>query len=93
MKEFAEFAAGIGLGLAKAVREDENVFLLAVTGLLFGSRSKRLNGIGKAMGMYVVARRADQYVGVMDRKLSQIALIMHESNQQPPPEPDDEQTN
>lgn len=80
MKRFGEFVAGMGIGLGKAVTEDEDVFLLALTGVLLGSRSKRANGIGKVMGMYVVARRADQYMGVLDRKLTQIALIMHEGN-------------
>lgn len=90
MLKFAEFAAGIGLGLAKAVAEDESVFLLATTGVLLGSRSQRLNGIGKAMGMYVIARRMDQYVGVIDHNLTQIARVMHEGNQ--PRGPDDQTT-
>lgn len=80
MVKFAKFAAGIGAGLAKAATEDESVFLLTITGVLLGSRSKRLNGIGKVMGMYVVARRADQYMGVLDHNLKRICLVMHEGN-------------
>lgn len=62
MKDFVEFASGIGLGLVQAYQEDTDVFLLANAGLLLGASSPRLRGVGKALALYTVYRRADQYV-------------------------------
>jgi hypothetical protein len=64
VKDFLEFAAGTGLGVVKAASSDHDVFLMAVTGGLLGCRSPRLRGLGKALGMFVIARRVDQWVSV-----------------------------
>lgn len=60
---FHEFAAGVGLGLAQALRTDTDVFLLGCTGILLGAHSKRLNGIGTSLALYVVASRVDKIAG------------------------------
>lgn len=80
---FPEFAAGVGLGLYKAVTEDSEVFLLTTGCLLSASRSARLRGLGKAMVILFAARRADQYAGLFATKLDQIALVMREGNSRP----------
>lgn len=79
-RNFLGFASGIYRGLYHAAIGDIDVFLLANTGLLLGSRNRRLQALGLALGGYVVFRRLDGYVGTLDSKLGIIAKVMHESN-------------
>lgn len=71
MLDFVRFAASVLKGLQKAVATDIDVFLLLLAGLLLGK-----TGLGKALLVYVVARRADQYAGLLASKLDHIALVM-----------------
>lgn len=73
-----KFAAGIGLGLADAIKSDEDVFLMATMGLLLGSRSEALKGVGKAVGMYVAVRRVDKIAGYF----AQLMLVNRQSADQ-----------
>lgn len=75
-QRFHEFAAGVGLGLYKAVTTDTEVFLLATSGLLLGSGSRRLRGLGLALGGLFISRRADQYALMLAQKLEEISQVM-----------------
>lgn len=80
-KRFPQFANGIGRALLRAILTDSEVFLLAVTGVLLGARSRRIRALGAALGGLVLARRADQYVGVFDSNMRSLVRVIHESNQ------------
>lgn len=71
MLDFARFAIGVIKGLGKAASTDVDVFLLLLAALLLGR-----TGFGKALLIYVIARRADQYAGLFASKLDNIALVM-----------------
>lgn len=73
MKEYVEFGSAVGRGLAEAIKSDEDVFVLATSGVLMST--KRLRGVGMALALYVVIRRVDKIAGhyaqIMGRHLSQ----------------------
>ncbi len=73
-------AIPVGLGLAKAVTTDPDVFLMAVAGCLLGSRYGPTRGLGKGLTMYIVARRVDAILGSFDSKLGVIVGLMRERN-------------
>jgi len=60
--KFIHFASGVFRGLGRSVTEDTNVFLLAASAALGGRR-----GISRALLVYVLLRRADDYFGRMDQ--------------------------
>lgn len=71
MLDFVRFAGQVVRGLGKAASTDIDVFLLLLAGLLLGR-----TGLGKALLIYVIFRRADQYAGLFASKLDHIALVM-----------------
>ena len=75
MPEPIKFAIGVFKGLWQAATTDVDVFLLLLAGLLLGRK-----GLGKALLVYVAARRADQYAGLLASKLDNIALVMAKEN-------------
>lgn len=79
-KRFPSFALGVSRGLLRAVLTDSEVLLLASSGILLGSDSKRIRGLGIALGSLVLARRADQYVSAIDSKLGQLVRVIDASN-------------
>ncbi len=82
-KQFFQFALGTYRGLFRAVLTDSDIFLLATMGILLGGRSRRTRGLGIALGGWVLARRVDQYVGVIDSKVGHLVRVINESNQPP----------
>lgn len=71
-----EFIAGVYAGLGKAIVTDPDVLLLATMGVLLGSRSNRLKGLGKAMGLYIAIRRADGIAGHFAHQLQTNRRVM-----------------
>lgn len=68
---FVQFAGRTLTGLGRAYTSDIDVFLLGTAGLLRGRK-----GLSTALLVYVVARRADQYVTVVASKADLIASVM-----------------
>ena len=79
-QQFPKFALGVSRGLMQAVLTDSEVLSLATAGLLLGSRSRRARGLGIALGTLVLARRADQYVTVIDSNLQRLVRVISASN-------------
>lgn len=73
-RDFPEFAYRVITGLAKAVITEPDMFVLALSTI----SSKRGRN---ALLLWFIARRADQYVGVLDSKLTLLARVIAESNQ------------
>jgi hypothetical protein len=63
-----EFAIGTLRGLGQAVVSDPDLFLLAA-GTLVGGR------VQKGVTVWFLARRADQYVGVLSRDIRTIGQV------------------
>jgi hypothetical protein len=72
--EFPEFASAVLRGLGKAVISEPDMFVLALSAIL----PKRL---GAAFAIWFMARRADQYLSVLDSKLTLLSRVIAESNQ------------
>lgn len=81
--EFPQFAAGVFKGLGQAVTTDIDVFLLTCTGVLWGSKYRRPRALGTALGAYLVFRRADLYMDLVNSKLTMIARVMADNGRQP----------
>lgn len=77
-RQFPEFAKGVLLGLYRAYLTDVDVFLILSSGLLMGSRSRSLRGLGQSVLAYATFRRFDGYVHVTATQLARLATVKNE---------------
>lgn len=80
VRDFPAFAIGVTAGILDAVTSDPDTFLLGVSGLCLGGRSKHIRGVGIALGGLFLARRADRYMGFIDSKMMLLAQLIREGN-------------
>lgn len=86
LRKFPEFASAVGRSLLHEALTDPDLLALTTAGLLLGSRSQVLKGVGIAIGGWYLSRRVDQYMWVLDSKMGLLAQVISESN---PAEADD----
>ena len=71
VKQFPEFAAGVYLGVGKAVLSDPDVLLLFSGGMLLSTPWKPAKGLGIGLMGLFINRRADQYVSLFAHLISE----------------------
>jgi hypothetical protein len=73
-KSVGKFALGIFKGLGIAFVTDINVFLLGISALLLSFSASR--AVGVILVIYVLIRKADEYMGMLSWKLDMFFRVM-----------------